>query len=345
MTNRERMMTVLAGERPDRIPLAIYGGYIDDASYHVWHPYIERGLCRMPRVTAVREIAPNVEEVVIRERDMRGGYDIERFTLRTPVGELTQIRYNGWIQEYFLKTPRDYRVMEYIVRDTRLEPNFGGCAEWEEKIGDTGITIIRAERSPIQKIIVDYAGLENFSYHIADCPTDVESLLDALAVKIMRYFEILAGCPLKYIQLPENLTSEQVGPERFMQYHMPFYRKIIPMLHGAGKVVFPHYDGKIACLIDLIAQTEIDGIESFTPPPEGDITYRDARAVLPDKVFMAHIGISDYAMPPDDFRNRVIDLIEQAAPDRRNLLFEISEDLPVNWTQSLPLALEVLAEY
>jgi hypothetical protein len=339
------MTAVMEGKRPDRIPLAIYGGYIHDGNYTVWEPFIKQGLCHMPRLTVVRATVPGLEETVTRKRDDARGYDVERRVLRTPVGELTQTRHNGWERDFFLKTPGDYKVMKYILQHTELEPVFEQCAESEEKIGDTGLTIIRAERSPLQKIIVDYAGLENFSYHIADCEAEVHGLLEVLEDYLAKYYAIVSRCPIRYVQFPENLTSEQTGPARYQRYHMPYYKKVISTLHDAGKKVFVHYDGKIACLANLISQTGIDGIESFTTFPEGDMAYGEARAAFKNKFIMANIGIGDYALPPDALRARIQHFIREGAPDGRNLLFEISETLPVNWRQSLPLVLDTLAEY
>ena len=344
MTNRERFVATMDGRTPDRIPYLAYGGYVRDNNRHLWAPLIDRGLIVMPRVNDVAVTADGVEDTVTVTYDARG-YAVERRVLRTSVGELSQVRVHGWTQEYFIKTPGDYRVMKYILEHTQLTPDFGGFAEAERTVGDTGATIVRAERSPMQKVIVDYAGLANYSYHLTDAPVEMNALLEAYEDYALRYFTILADHPSRYIQIPENLTSEQTGPARFIQHHIPFYNKIIPMLHAKGKKVFAHYDGRFACLIDLIPQTGLDGLESFTAPPEGDIGYGRARAALPDTTFMAHIRLSDYKLPPGDLKKLLHGYIREAAPDGRNLLFELSEDLPANWQESIPAALDAINDY
>lgn len=340
MTNREKITAVLEGKHPDRIPLTIYGDFIDgDPS---WDKLFKLGLCRTQRVQVVRETIENVEKIIKNEN--QGKYNAEYLTMRTPIGEVTQVSFDGWIQEYFLKTPEDYRVMKYIVQNTRLEFEPESYHYWDNKLVDYGIPIIKANRSPIQTILLDYAGLENLSYHLAEDFPEIHELIEVLMEQLLNYCRIVANGPGRYVQLRENLTSDQLGPDRYKKYHMPVYEKIIPILHAGGKKVFTHYDGKIACIAKLIAQTQFDGIESITSPPEGDMTYSEARAALPDKIFWANINVSNYTLPPKELREKVIDLMKQASPDGRNLAFEISEDLTSNWREALPMVLETLDE-
>ena len=342
MTNRERFAAAIKGAKPDRIPYLIYGGHVTDANYHSWAPFIERGLCVMPRVKGVKETAPDVTETVENFYDARSGYNVERRTIRTPAGEISRLSHDGWVREYFVKSPCDYAVIEYILRNTALAPDFDDFYGHEAKIGDAGVTIVRAERSPLQKIIVDYAGLENFSYHMADAPATVDGTVEVLNDYLKRYYAVLAGHPSAYIQIPENLTSEQSGPARYKKYHMPFYEMVVAAFRGANKKLFAHYDGKIACLAELITETGLDGVESFTAPPEGDLTYADARRIMPDMIIMANIGLSDYFLPPDELKKKIAGFIECAAPDGRGLIFEISEDLPVKWSESIPVVLDAI---
>jgi len=40
----------------------------------------------------------------------------------------------------------------------------------------------------------------------------------------------------------------------------------------------------------------------------------------------------------------IADLVKQAAPDGRRLAFEVSEQYPENWKESMPVVLEALNE-
>jgi len=72
------------------------------------------------------------------------------------------------------------------------------------------------------------------------------------------------------------------------------------------------------------------------------MTLAQARAGFPAKVFWANINVGVYALPPADLRRWVRERVQAAAPDGRGLAFEISEDLPPNWREAIPVVLEVL---
>jgi len=93
-----------------------------------------------------------------------------------------------------------------------------------------------------------------------------------------------------------------------------------------------------------LAETGFAGLESLTEPPEGDLTLAQARAALPDKVFWANINVGVYALPPADLRRWVREHVQATAPDGHGLAFEISEDLPPNWREAIPVVLESLME-
>ena len=199
-------------------------------------------------------------------------------------------------------------------------------------------------RSPIQTILVDYVGLEKFALHLCDFPAEVRELNDALFEVYMRHVEAALEAPGRIIKSLENFTAETLGPVRFREWILPVYRKSCPLLHQAGKVVAVHYDGKTLCCRDAIAESPIDMIESLTGPPEGDQTLAECRAAWPKKLFWVNIRVSDYELPPPQLARLVREHVRDAAPDGRGLAFEISEDLPRNWRESVPVILDALRE-
>ena len=341
-TSREDLIAALEGEQPERIPFTIYHrGCVLANPDPAWEGLFAQGLCPVAFATVARRTTPNVERIV-QAQTWRGG-PAERVILRTPVGEISQLSARGWVQEYWLKTPADYAVMEYVVRDTRLEPHPQAFWDAEQGVGEYGIALIGAGRSPMQTILVDYAGLEAFSYHLADNFPELFALAEALLDQLIEECRLIAAGPGRYVELWENLAAEVWGPRRFAQVHLPVYERILPILHAGGKKVFTHFDGKLACLAGLIARTEIDGIESLTQPPEGDMSYAEARAAWPGKFLWGNINVSLYDLPPQALRRVVQQMARDAAPDGRLLAFEISEDLPRNWRESIPVVLEALA--
>ena len=344
MNTRERLEAFWAGERPDQIPYTIYQWeWRHTADDPAWLPLFDLGLgvtWHLPTVEAIPDAT--VEDVT--ERWLEDGRTFERRILRTPVGSIFETFVDGWRMKYLLETAEDYAVMTYIVRHTRIEPIFDSFRAQERELPPFGVALVDMHRTPIQTILVDYAGVQNFGYHLYDLNGQVLELYDALLQNFRRTVDLVAEGPGRYICVLENFSAEMIGPARFKSLLLPVYRTLFPILQSAGKIVGTHYDGRLAVCRELIAGAPIDVIESLTPPPDGNMTLGEARAAWPDKLFWSNINISCYELPPDDLRQLVFDRIAQAAPDGRRLAFEVSEQSPANWRKSMRTVLEALRE-
>lgn len=66
------------------------------------------------------------------------------------------------------------------------------------------------------------------------------------------------------------------------------------------------------------------------------------RGGKPDKLFWSNIRVGDYKLPPDKLAERVAAMVNAAAVNGRQLAFEVSEQWPANWKQSIPVVLNTL---
>jgi hypothetical protein len=263
-------------------------------------------------------------------------------SLVTPFGTISEHTTDGWRTAYLIKTPADYHAMQFVVENTELELDDAIFSRSEENVGNQGLTLVRAARTPYQQICVDFAGLETLSYHLVDAADEVQGLYEAIERQVISYYNLIARSSAKFIQMPENLTSSQTGPKRFSRYHLPILEKITSILHKAEKRVVAHCDGAVSCLASMLAVSGLDGIESFTLPPEGDMTLEQARLAWPDMIIWNNIRLSDYNLQPDELTKIIQTSIRQGAVDGRLLLFGISEDLPPNWFNALPVILDAI---
>jgi hypothetical protein len=280
----------------------------------------------------------------IEKNVVRHGIELRHVTWRTSVGDITATWADDWQQEYWLKSPADYRVMTHIVRNTEIRPNYERFGRAEQAVAPYGVTWSLLGRTPLQEILVDYAGLENFSFHLYDFEAEVRDLYTALLENFRRKVEIVAAGPGRFVSNLENLTAETLGPQRYGEFLLPVYEECFPILHQAGKIVGCHYDGQTASCRALIGRAPIDMIESLTPPPEGDQTLAECRAAWPDKLFWSNINVSAYELSPEALSELVLARVAEAAPDGRGLAFEISEVLQENWRESIPVVLAALKE-
>lgn len=342
LTNRANLMAALEGEFPEYIPFTVNEEFCT-SDVAVWEELYSAGLCRVNYTSDIQQHGHGEVERT-QSHEHQNGYSVERTTLRTPVGSITQLALDGWVQEYYLKEARDYRVLEYIVRQQQLALVPEAFTTVDEALGARGITLIGAGRSPMQSILVDYAGLENFSYHLSEEVPELFALAEALDAQLIERCRLIARGPGRYVSLLENLTAEIWGAARFARFHLPVYERVLPILHAGGKKVFVHYDGKLACLAPLVGKTALDGVESLTMPPEGDMSYAEARMAMPRQVLWANINVSSYELPPEQLRDCVTSMARQGAPDGRHMAFSISEDCPRNWQTAIPVVLKTLKE-
>ena len=231
-----------------------------------------------------------------------------------------------------------------IVRHKEVRPAYDEFNALQRQMPPYMIPLVYAGRTPLQSILVDYCGLENFAFHLFDFADEIRELYEALLEKFRQKIEMIAQGPGRYVAVLENFTSETLGPDRFAEFHMPVYKATYPLLQSAGKVVGNHYDGKIGVCKKMIADSPIDLIESLTEPPEGDLTLAQARAALPDKLLWANINVSSYQLPPEELEGLVHRLVEEGSVKGRRLALEVSEHLPANWAQSMPVVLRALKQ-
>ena len=119
-------------------------------------------------------------------------------------------------------------------------------------------------------------------------------------------------------------------------------RLILDILSAANKRLLVHYDGKTRLIADEIASLDFDGLDSLTPPPEGDLSIAEARAAWPNKFLWINVPVGWYAEERQALAERIRGLVRDAGPRRFCLM--ISEDVPPNWQENVPVVLETLEE-
>lgn len=338
---RERLAAFWSGEKPDRIPYTTYANKIPpDWSDPVIQQMFADGLGVVQFVPTWKAVYDGVEQRS--ESWTAGGDTFRRDTWITPAGHLTAAWKNGWEQEFLLKTAEDYRVMMHIAERMRYEPAYEQYNAAAAAAPDYMLTLTRIGRTPLQTILVDYAGLENFAFQLADFADEIEELYAIMRRNFKQLVEVVAAGPGRYINVLENFTAETLGPRRYARYLLPVYEETFGILHESGKVVGCHYDGQLRSVKDHVARAPLDIIESLTEPPEGDMTIGEARAAFPDKLFWAHVNLGVYELPEDALRAEIARRVREGAPDGRLLAFEVSEAQPPRWRESMPVILDTL---
>ena len=347
MDIKERILTAMNWGEPDRVPLTVYDWLLPRG-------FNERQLRESDVGLITRLPAHRVEyrqvEIIAREYWEKGRPFIRR-TIRTPVGEIWQklepdraYGTSNWIQEHFIKQPDDYPVMEFYVRDAVYTDNYEVIRENQRRMGTDGIVLVRIAKSPLQEMLYQMMGMEQFSedYHMRRDLFD--SLHATMAKRYAELYELAAESPVEILQLGDNITSDVVGKERFRNYLMPEYAKLTKRLAGTGKKLAVHMDGRLKSLKDDIAVAELDIVEAMTPSPMGDVSVKEARQAWPEKALWINFTSSMHIEPPEAIERHTRQLLEEAG-SKRGFGISVTEDAPIEALEkSLAIISRVLRE-
>lgn len=339
---RQNIYAALNGETPEKTPLSIYDWLVNQSEvpFEEWKPLFAMGLGYTSHVPTVEHKRHGIEHQYETRQEGDRHYDLHR--IMTPVGSIQQVRVNGWHYEDWVKSPQDYNTLQWIIEHTELIARPEWMLEREEQVGQYGIVLIHASRSPAMQILVDWAGAERFCMDIAEEMDELLALYEAMRKQFLEETRLVAETPGRFVKWLENLTVSNLGPRRYQKMLMNIYEEAVPILEAAGKRVMVHYDGALQNISQLIAKAPFHIIESLTEPPEGNMTYDACRAAWADKAFWANINLEHYYLPKEELKQVVRQKRERAG--KRGLAFELSEDLPTNWRESIPIVLETLLE-
>lgn len=301
MNERERLISVLKGEKPDKIPwfadlsylyasLKIKGAleekYFGDEGYLQFHKDLGAGICFYAPFPWKVEYGGGVHY----EEKEESGKKICIY--RTPSGEIRSVQkylaetYTWAYEEHFVKDMESLRTMLYIFENSIFSENYEEFLKIDELWGGCGIAaaIPPISVSAIQKLFARWAGVEKTIELYMDYTEEFEELIGRVEKSEDKVFEIICGSPAVYVEFAENLSSEITGKTFFEKFNMPYYKKRIKQLHDSGKYVGIHIDGTLGSCLPLLERCGFDVAEAVTPYPIGDVTVEDLRKKAGDSI-------------------------------------------------------------
>jgi uroporphyrinogen-III decarboxylase len=84
----------------------------------------------------------------------------------------------------------------------------------------------------------------------------------------------------------EDTSTTNINPAYYEKYILPEINGWCDILHGEGKKYIQHACGHLKHLLPLLGGSKIDGIESVSPPPTGNIEFTDFRDNFPQEKSM-----------------------------------------------------------
>ncbi len=335
---RRRLESALAGEEVRHPPYIVYDWFVEHRQID-WAYFFRQGLGRLNHADLVDIKRPHLEVVeTSKEVDGHVRRDVRWITDQ---GELHEWYLGEWRQEYLIKSPDDYLILKRALEDSRFTANPEPFQRSEDALGENGMTVGQMWRTPVMEMQIDRAGLERFSMDLAYETPQLMELLELMEELFMRHALEAVKTPARYIKLWENLSIETLGPSHYRRWLAPIYRKMFDIFDKAGKRLLVHYDGKLSLIADDVAELDIDGLDSLTPPPEGDMSVEQARSKWSDKFLWLHPPLGWYREDSNTLRQLIRSMVRHAGPRRFCLM--ISEDVPPDCRNTVPVVLDELA--
>lgn len=250
MTSRERVLTALRLEEPDRVPWVenyihkelaekILGRSISSP------PGTARISSEILEALAIDNISYNFMPPRFAKTETRGDIEI--------------------VGEGMLKTWEDLEECKKKMPDPGSAEFYKPAKEYLEKCRKDYAAIANIRFGPSNTYLS--MGIEHFSYMLYDDPALVEALMDMFSSFTMRVLEVVQNMDFDLIYVSDDLAFKSgtlISPKHIDRFFMPHMRKL------AEKINLPwiyHSCGNINSIFESLLTLGMNGISNLEPGP------------------------------------------------------------------------------
>jgi uroporphyrinogen-III decarboxylase len=285
MTERERVLTLLGGGTPDRVPwfgdldywaTSLIGrglrpaGFKESDAYIEWHRALGVGFY-LQGYFPFRTVVENCRVAEWREGNAR------RRKVETPRGTLTETwtwlpgSFSEAPTERLVKSAADLEAYRWLYEHTRYEPDYAFAETRRRQVGGAGVVLCYLPKSPFMQMVALDAGIVAVTEIFADAPGALAETLAAVRRAHDEAAQIAVASPAEVVMIPENLSSEVVGPRFYERFMRDYHEAWAARIREAGKFSCVHLDGTLKGLLRQVSAAGFTFIEAMTPAPAGDL--------------------------------------------------------------------------
>jgi hypothetical protein len=311
----------MRGGRADRVPIILHGfecRSLEDLKqpearqigrricdqihyFHGCNSFVNRYLVTPPqRIKDVRRENRNGQVTVTTEIDTPKG-KLTAVTCQNPISQTV------WTVKYPVETLDDIEKIRSVPWEAPPQlapPDLS-------KLGDSFETrgIVYAN---ISSPFVCAAGMMPYQYFLELCATHLDlmkELTDTCRERILRILDvILSERTVEYVWMGgcEWLTPPMGSPRLYKELVQDFERPVIDSIHAGGAICHVHCHGNVRSTLELVIQRKADYFEPVEPPPDGDITFAEAKAAAGGRITLG--GNVEFRI----LSNENADVVEQA---------------------------------
>jgi len=294
LTSKERLIAALNGQPVDRVPFSPFLAYvwesfspeIQEAGQLAFHHAVGADPLWRGAPCAVKAIGPGgIERKVAQEGDR------EVTHVTTPVGSFrfayakSEAGNTSFIIEHPLKTEEDYKVRTWIEENTTYEPDPEPLAEHFRGQGSEGLSLgqlVPRCKSAYQDLVEFFVGTEELVYAQVDFPDTVRTLWETMVANDLEAVKMSMESDHDYFITWEDSSTQNYSPAQYDEFIGSEIGEWCRLLEGTGKHYVQHACGHVAALTERMRDHGVFAIESISPPPTGNLTIKDARAMVGD---------------------------------------------------------------
>ncbi|MHB9023543.1 MAG: uroporphyrinogen decarboxylase family protein [Armatimonadota bacterium] len=347
MTKRERMRAFVRGEAHDRIPFAQYDNMIPNKEMWDVLGHDNVGLIRWTRPYRIEY--PNCRQEI--EPVVHDGFVGERRILHTPAGSLESLyqsepAYGSFAaRERYVKEPADYDILDAYLADAQVIYDLTLLEKDLRELGEDGIPMSPVPRTPWQQLWVEWVEIGDLAWHMAEDEDRVMRTVGLMERILRQAFDCAGRADLVYVDIPDNLTAPMISPANFRRFCLPLYLELADRLAEKGTPMFCHADGDLKPLWELIGESGLNGLDSFSPAPDNDTSVGDAVAAWPRMRLACNYPSSVHLRTPEEIREITREMLAQGGHTGR-LQIQLSENIPMHrWRTTLPIIMEEILAY
>lgn len=295
MKSKQRLLAAIRGEAVDRIPwspfLAYYWEHLPPQTQSMGQFAYLKQMGADPLLRGFHTLCKcTYRNCEIEEK--AAGHEFFR-TYRTPVGTLAEryvlstIGQTQFLVDHPVKTPEQFRVLQYLHEHLYIEPDMGRFEEDYQLFGDDALLLPLIgvhNKTAFQSLVEHWVGTENLVYALYDEPEIVEECLAVMQARDEETVRIAVNSSAEGFLFWEDSSTTNISPGFFEKYTKPEIDRWGQIIHQNGKLLIHHACGHLKDLLPLIGRSNIDAIESISPPPTGNVTLQQAARILPEHI-------------------------------------------------------------
>lgn len=315
MNSRERLLKVINGEMPDRVPVTLFiieqGHFINqvypdlDRSGYIkgqlkvieiqkqlgCDVYVRLLYGSTPLWVMYGGVNTDVEsenwEIHSMDYD-RGTTKVKRHTIKTPGGELYQefstsyyghgtYAYNCTVHP--VKTEKDLEIMmEY---EPKMPSSYPAKIKEhvsliKKELGEDGIIGTWSPHGPFNNAASLIELNTLYSLFLCDYPF-YEKLMNFSIERFKDYLNAISDSGIDVHSIGANVAGGFIGKELFDKYILPFEKKYMDIVQGKGIPALYHNCGEIMNYVESYIEVGPKMLEPFSPHPLGDGDLLEAK--------------------------------------------------------------------